>query len=106
MIGMNIAGGRNRRIAPLVLVSCLALILVVAAAIAFAHDPGLSAAVLKLGKDRVDAHLTFARADVETLVAIDTDRDGKVTQAEFERAKPQLQALAADAIEVSSAGQT
>ncbi len=83
------------------------LIIIAAAAAAFAHDPGLSAAVLKLEAGRVDAHLTFARADIETLIApvlLDADRDGKVSQAEFDQAKPRLQSLAAEAIAVSIAG--
>jgi len=82
----------------------LLVFLVVAVASAFAHDPGLSAAVLKMESGRVEVHLTFARADIETLVALDDNRDGKVTQAEFERHKPQLETLAAEAVEVGVAG--
>ncbi len=85
---------------------CLVMVfIIVAVAIAFAHDPGLSAAVLKLNGNRVEAQLTFARSDIESLVPLDGDRDGKITEAEFAQAKPQLQKLAAEAISVSVAGQ-
>lgn len=85
---------------------CLTLVfLVVAVASALAHDPGLSAAVLKLEGDRVSAHLTFARADIELLVPMDADRDGKISESEFAQVRPQLQALAAEAIAVKVVGQ-
>ncbi|MFN0111501.1 MAG: HupE/UreJ family protein [Blastocatellia bacterium] len=94
------------RIAKLIPALCLILVFLIAAvASAFAHDPGLSAAVLKLEGDRVNAHLTFAQADIESLVTMDADRDGKISEAEFAQAKPQLQSLAAEAITVSTSGQ-
>ncbi|MBP6820544.1 MAG: HupE/UreJ family protein [Acidobacteria bacterium] len=102
---MSFAGGKNNRIAKLVPALCLILVFLIAAvASAFAHDPGLSAAVLKLEGDQVNGHLTFARADIESLVPIDSDRDGKITAAEFAQAKPHLELLAAEAIAVTVAG--
>ena len=95
-----------RRMNQTVRIAITLLIVVAAAVAAFAHDPGLSAAVLKLEKGRVDAHLTFARADIEMLVAMDANRDGTVTPTEFEQAKPQLQSLANEAVTVSVAGQS
>lgn len=96
----------HTRIAKLIPALCLILVfLIVASVSAFAHDPGLSAAVLKLEGDRVNAHLTFARTDIESLVKVDANRDGNITEAEFAQAKPQLQSLAAEAIAVSAAGQ-
>ena len=93
----------NSRIAKLIPAVCLILVyLIVAVAIVFAHDPGLSAAALKLNGDRVEAHLTYARADIELLAPMDADRDGAVSAAEFAQAKPQLQTLAAAAITVSA----
>ncbi len=86
---------------------CLTLVfLIVAVASAFAHDPGLSGAVLKMEGGRINAHLTFARADIESLVTMDANRDGKITEAEFAQAKPQLQVLAAEAVGVAVAGQS
>ncbi len=91
------------QIAKLIPVLCL---LVFAAVNAFAHDPGLSAAVLKLNGNRIEAQLTYARADIESLLPLDADRDGKITEAEFAEAGPQLQKLAAAAISVGNAGQS
>lgn len=96
----------NTRIVKLIPAFCLILVyLIVAVAIAFAHDPGLSAAALKLNGDRVEAHLTYARADVELLAPMDADRDGNVTAAEFAQARPQLESLAATAITISANNQ-
>lgn len=93
----------NHRIPRLVAVFFLAL---VCAAAALAHDPGLSAAVLKLNGDRVEAHLTYARADIELIVPMDADRDGLVSATEFARVKSQLESLAAEAITVIVNGQS
>lgn len=99
---MNSGDRQSRRFLRLIPTLCVMFIfVVVAAARAFAHDPGLSAAVLKLEADRVDAHLTFARADIESLLALDADHDGNITQAEFALAKPQLEALAAVTVSVA-----
>lgn len=65
-----------------------------------AHDPGLSTATIKLRPDRLEAQLTFARADLETLVKVDADRDGKTTVEELSAARPQLEALAAESLGV------
>ena len=71
----------------------------------YAHDPGLSAAALRLTDDRMVAHLTLARRELETLVPIDADHDGAVTTEEFTAARPPLQALAHHLLAISSAGQ-
>jgi len=93
----------NHRIAKLVAVFCLMLVCAVAV---FAHDPGLSAVVLKMNGDRVEAHLTYARADIESLVPVDADRDGVISATEFAQAKPRLESLAAEAIAVTANGQS
>lgn len=104
---MKIAREENSGIAKTIPAICLVLVyLIVAVAVAFAHDPGLSAAVLKLDGNRVEARLTYARADIELLVPIDADRDGVVSASEFAQAKSQLESLAAEAIFVSANGQT
>lgn len=85
--------------------ACLILVfLIVAVASALAHDPGLSAAVLKLDGERVQAHLTYARSDIESLLPLDTDGDGRLSQSEFAGNKAQLSALAKTSIIVYSAG--
>ena len=65
-----------------------------------AHDPGLSAADVRIEASKVVANLTLARADVETIVGIDSDRDGEITPVEFDAARPGLEALAASALEL------
>ena len=58
------------------------------------HDPGLSTATLKVLPNSLQAEATFARADVEALVPLDTDRDGTVSSGELDHARPKLEALA------------
>ncbi len=65
-----------------------------------AHDPGLSTVTLKLFSDRLEADAIFARADIETLVPLDTDHDGQVSPQEWERARPQLETLSRQALSV------
>jgi len=64
-----------------------------------AHDPGLSSAELRLESGWLVAHLTFARGDIEPLVVIDADKDGRATPAEFAHAWPRLAALGLELIE-------
>ena len=59
------------------------MFLIASAALAWAHDPGLSTATAKVFPDHIEAEATFARADIEALVALDADRDGKVSSEEF-----------------------
>lgn len=66
-----------------------------------AHDPGLSAAELRVGDDKLAAHLTFARRDIEVLTSIDADGNGSVSAAEFAAARPHLEKLGRGAIEIS-----
>ncbi len=100
---MNVKSSKS--LVRLIPAACLILVfLIVVVASVFAHDPGLSAAVLKPVGDRIEAHLTFARADIESLIPVDADRDGKITQAEFAQIKPQLLALAKESIAVFAAG--
>jgi hydrogenase/urease accessory protein HupE len=65
-----------------------------------AHDPGLSTAALKLFPDRLEAEVTFARADIEALVPLDQDGNGKVSQQEWDSAQPQLENLSREALNV------
>ncbi len=83
-------------------VACLGLLGLWLGTAAFAavHDPGLSAADFRFAADRLVAHLTFARVDIEPLVLIDADGDGHVTPAELAAARPRLVGLAREALEV------
>ena len=78
------------------------MFLIASAALARAHDPGLSTATAKVFPDHIEAEATFARADIEALVPLDADRDGKVSSEEFARARPKLQALAPKVFNVLS----
>ncbi|MBI3878804.1 MAG: HupE/UreJ family protein [Verrucomicrobia bacterium] len=69
-----------------------------------AHDPGLSTATFKLTATRAECQLTFARLDVETLVRLDTDGDGKISAAELAAAQPRLDGLATNALEFRADG--
>ncbi len=86
----------------------LALILSIAwSAPARAHDPGLSAIELASAVDGiVAAHLTFSWIDVARLVPLDADGDGQVSAAELVAARPVLERLALDALEVRLDGRT
>lgn len=68
--------------------------------LAHAHDPGLSTANLRVADGSLEASLTFARADIESLVRLDVDRDGKASRAELEASRPQLETLARGAYEI------
>ncbi len=65
-----------------------------------AHDPGLSAAALRMTDSELTAHLTFARRELESLVPIDADHDGSVSAEEFAIARPHLDAMAPRLVEV------
>ena len=82
----------------------LAALLIGSASLAFAHDPGLSTAALKIFPDRLEAELTFARADIEAIVPLDANRDGLVDAGELESARPQLEAVAQAALSVLADG--
>ena len=50
---------------------------------AFAHDVGLSTATIEPRDGSVNVALTFSAKDIEQLVALDGDSDGRITPAEF-----------------------
>jgi hydrogenase/urease accessory protein HupE len=77
----------------------------VLAATAFAHDPGLSNLDLKLENNRLTAQLVYNYVDIEGIVPVDKDLDRTITPDEFNAAKPHLEQLARDAIEISFDGQ-
>jgi hydrogenase/urease accessory protein HupE len=65
-----------------------------------AHDPGLSAVELRVEPGALFAHLTFARQDIETLIRIDVNADGRITPAELDASREPLQALARRALDI------
>ena len=78
--------------------------LIVAAA--YAHDPGLSTATLRLQTDKLDAVLVFSIVDVKEIVELDKDQDGKLSKAELEAGIAELQSMASQALDVKLDGQT
>jgi hypothetical protein len=61
--------------------------------LAWAHDPGLSTAVVNVFPDSIGVEATFARADIEALAPLDANHDGKVSAAEWRQARPSLELL-------------
>jgi hydrogenase/urease accessory protein HupE len=76
---------------------CLALL---SAASLRAHDPGLSALALRVEDSALTMTLTLARADVETVVPLDADREGRGAASVFEKARPALERVAKTAVGV------
>jgi hydrogenase/urease accessory protein HupE len=99
----KLAGIRVRKFRSLV--AC-AIGLVIFALPARAHDPGLSALAVRIDTNRVFAELTIAKADVETIVWLDGNFDGRVSQQEFDAARPQLESLGLSALEIKIDGQS
>ncbi|MCC6327680.1 MAG: HupE/UreJ family protein [Acidobacteria bacterium] len=76
------------------------LFILFAFAIVQAHDPGLSAAEVKLDGNLLKVRVSYARADIESLVKLDLEGNGDVSQSEFDTSRVQLETLAADGIEI------
>jgi len=83
----------------------LLVLMILATASAFAHDPGLSAAEVRLDGNKAIARLTFARGDIEMVAPMDADRDGRVTQPEFESVEGSLESLAKESFALSADGE-
>jgi len=93
---------RTPRLTPAI---CLLLVLMIlAAGVAFAHDPGLSAADLKFGGKTITARSTFARDEIAMIAPMDADRDGQITQPEFDAARARLESLARESFALSVDG--
>src|SRR5580765_40939 len=69
------------------------LLVVLLPSFAGAHDVGLSSAIVRLKADKVETVLTFALKDIEALVELDANHDGRVTPGEFTNAQVQLDKL-------------
>ena len=55
---------------------------------------------MKIFPDRLEAEVIFARADIEALVPLDANHDGSVSPEEWDRARPQLETLVREALNV------
>jgi hydrogenase/urease accessory protein HupE len=73
---------------------------------ALAHDPGLSTGQLRIRPGHLEVELTLAQADMQALMTLDADGDGKVSSSEWNSAQPSLNRLAGAALSVQVGGQT
>src|SRR5688572_17594105 len=97
------SANRFSRFGPMI---CLLLVfMILAAGAAFAHDPGFSAAEVKLDGNKAVARLTFARDDIEAIAPMDADRDGQIIQSEFDAARPRLEILGKESFTLSASGE-
>lgn len=71
----------------------LCLFLIVAPCKSLAHDPGLSTGQVRILPERIEAELTFAQGDLEAVVPLDTNGDGKISPVEMATARPALEKL-------------
>ena len=94
----RLAGSRVARGAILV-IFCSLLSLQDAAA----HDPGLSSLTIRQRTNSLEATLTLAVKDAVQVAELDEDQDGIVTQAEFARSRPQLEAAVERQVVITAA---
>jgi hydrogenase/urease accessory protein HupE len=72
---------------------------------ALAHTAGLSSAAVQIDAEVIHTELTFAATDIESLLPMDADKDGRLTQAEFAARQDILEEFALSAFEVTIDGQ-
>jgi hydrogenase/urease accessory protein HupE len=72
----------------------------VGSGLSFAHDPGLSSGQFRIQPQRLETELIFARADIESLVHLDADGDGRISPLELQAAHPALDRLAREALAI------
>jgi hydrogenase/urease accessory protein HupE len=100
--------GQASRLPPVSVFSTPAAVLVtmmlIGGTAALAHDPGLSVVTAHLAEGTLAVHLAMARSDLERLVPMDADRDGNITEAEFQAALPNLKRKAQESFAVNCAG--
>jgi hydrogenase/urease accessory protein HupE len=96
---------KPEQLTDLIALACLVLVFVIVAAVsALAHDPGLSAADLKIDNRKLTAQLTFSTQEIALLVPMDGNNDGQISVEEFNGARSQLEAFAREAISISVDG--
>jgi hydrogenase/urease accessory protein HupE len=83
---------------------CVILFSLLALQKAAAHDPGLSSLTIRPRPNSLEATLTLAVKDAAQLAALDDDRDGIVTKAEFAQDRSQLEAVVATQLIVAPDG--
>ena len=83
---------------------CVILFSLLALQKAAAHDPGLSSLTIRPRPNSLEATLMLAVKDAAQLAALDDDRDGIVTKAEFAQDRSQLEAVVATQLIVAPDG--
>ena len=68
---------------------------------AWAHDPGLSIATATIVNGTLQLQLGISRSDIQRFVMLDANRDGQVTEPEFQAALPRLEEIAAESFAVN-----
>ncbi len=66
----------------------------------WAHDPGLSSAVVRWGDRSITAHIEVAAKDVAPFVPFDDDANGKLSDSELRRAATDLEHFAVESLEL------
>jgi hydrogenase/urease accessory protein HupE len=61
---------------------------------ALAHDPGLSAADVRVRTEKIVAEISFAPVDLERIQHIDSNGDGAISDQELQAAAPKLASVA------------
>lgn len=82
----------------------LAAVLLLQAAGAWAHAPGLSSLDVAVSPVRLDVRATFALQDIEAFAPMDSDLDAEVSDSEREAAKPGIAELLAGQLRISVDG--
>lgn len=71
----------------------------------YAHDPGLSTAIVRLTPNQIEVTLGFSIVDTAEIVEIDKDRDAKISKEELADAVAQLEKRGTNALDVKLDGQ-
>jgi len=69
-------------------------VLVIFCGTVLAHDPGLSAADIRILPDKIIAEVSFAPLDLDRIQPVDSNGDGVVSDQELKTAAPQLAVVA------------
>jgi hydrogenase/urease accessory protein HupE len=80
--------------------SITALVLLLTRLTAFAHDPGLSTALVKLLPDKIEAVISFSIVDTGEIVDVDKNHDGKFASNEIAEASEELKNFQPEGIEL------
>ena len=94
-------GAKPRILFRLLFICWAVLSSVLAAPFAYAHDPGLSTATLRLETSKLEAVLVYSLLDAGQIVDMDKDHDGQISKAELAEASAQLKEIAAQSLEVT-----